>query len=130
MSWGQGVAELAKKIAEYHKELVTTSVRFDELRRQTKETMEEFKGALERINVRMQDVERRHIEAQATVVAKTESIAERLNTLSEKALHVAVNDAAKKIILENVEQISKGSVSQDGNKPLIDIQPSLEPGNT
>lgn len=103
MSWGQGVADLAKSVAEFHKELVTTGVRFEEMRRQTKETLDEYKGALERMNGRLQEVERRHIETQASLNAKIDSLVERLNFLSEKALHVAVQDAARKVILENMD---------------------------
>lgn|GEM_PF-4810713 len=116
MSWGQGVADLAKKVAEYHKELVTTSVRFDELRRQTKETLDEFKGALERMNVKVNDTEKRHFEMQTTLNAKIDSLTERLNILSEKALHAAVRDAANQYILK-AEEISKGVGPHGGEIP-------------
>lgn len=46
MSWGFGAAGVAGKILEFHKELVATTVRFEELRRQTQESLADFSTAL------------------------------------------------------------------------------------
>jgi hypothetical protein len=102
MGWGQGAAELAKKIAEYHKELVTVGVRFEELRRRTTELINDFEAEIERLSERVHSIEKNNIEAQASMQAKIEGLSERLSLLSEKALHVAVKDIARQVVLEQL----------------------------
>ena len=116
MNWGQGVADLAKRVADYHRELVTTSVRFEELRRQTIETLSEFKNALERINGRLQDIERRSFESQTTMNAKADMLVERMNNLSEKALHKVMEDVARQKLTETLSDVSPGVRFKDGSR--------------
>lgn len=98
MSWGQGAAEIASKIAEFHKQIVTADVLLNELKNQTKETLIEFKGVLERLNDRITELERRHAETLATMTAKVDSLIARLDMLSEKALHAAMSEVVKNIL--------------------------------
>lgn len=110
MSWGSGAAELAKKIAEYHKELVTTSVRFEELRRQTTETLGEFKSIVERMRDNAQASELRHIQEISELKGRIESLHARLDMLSERALHVAVNQVTMEKLTQGLNNSADGKL--------------------
>ncbi|MBG0808651.1 hypothetical protein IY145_04605 [Methylosinus sp. H3A] len=88
------MAQLATKLADLYKELVTTTVQFDELRRYTKESLDEFKRLLERQSDKIDRIERERITAEAELTARIKFLEGRLDVLSEKALHLAVADIA------------------------------------
>lgn len=106
MSWGSAAAELATKVADYHKELVTTSVRFEGLRQQTTETMTEFKSVVERLQQQVHAQELRHVQEIARLNAQIGALQDRLNMLSEKALHVTLREVAReKLAMTSVDSI-------------------------
>ncbi|WP_400766647.1 hypothetical protein [Methylosinus sporium] len=88
------LAQLAARLAELYKEIVTTTVQFDELRRYTKESLDEFKRLLERQSDKIDRIERERITAEAELTARIRFLEGRLDVLSEKALHIAVADIA------------------------------------
>ena len=88
-------AELSEKVAKHYEELVTIRVRFEDLHRNTSETMSEFKKSLERVGDKVNSVERDHVEAKAILTSQIESLSNRLDSLSEKALHAAMDEAAR-----------------------------------
>jgi Fe-S-cluster formation regulator IscX/YfhJ len=55
------VSELAVKVGELYKELVTNTVQFTELRQYTKETLSEFKHSLERLSDKLEASEKDRI---------------------------------------------------------------------
>jgi uncharacterized coiled-coil DUF342 family protein len=116
MSWGSGAAELAKKIAEYHKELVTTGVRFEELRRQTTETLGEFKSIVERLQESAQARELRHIQEISELKGRIESLHARLDMLSERALHVALNQVAMEKLKQGLSNSADGKLSPPSSR--------------
>jgi chromosome segregation ATPase len=118
MGWNIGVGELTKKVAQYYEELVATRVRFEELKQHTTETLGSFKEALERISDRLTSVEMKHVESQALLLAKTESISDRLNSLSEKALHAAMGEAARELLRERIDTMEQAK-DKDKKYPSI-----------
>jgi uncharacterized phage infection (PIP) family protein YhgE len=102
MRWGLGATKVARKIADYHKELVTTSVRYEELRRQTQESLAEFKAALDKVSDRVGALERECIAAHSDLNSKINTVSERLTIISEKAIHVVAFDAVKQATRERL----------------------------
>jgi hypothetical protein len=108
MSWRGVAAELATKVADYHKELVTTSVRFEELRRQTTEIMGEFKSVVLRLHEQVHAQELRHIQEIAQLNAQIGGLQDRLTMLSEKALHVTLQEMAReKLAMTPTDPVQK-----------------------
>lgn len=106
MSWGSAAAELATKVADYHKELVTTSVRFEGLRQQTTETMTEFKSVVLKLQEQVHAQELRHVQEIAHLKAQIGALQDRLNMLSEKALHVTLREVAReKLALTSADSL-------------------------
>ena len=66
-------------------------VQFEELRRYTRETIDEYKRLLERANDRIERVERERVAKEAELHAKIEGLSSRLDALSEGALHAAIS---------------------------------------
>jgi len=62
----------------------------------------DFEAEIERLSERVHSIEKNNIEAQASMQAKIEGLSERLSLLSEKALHVAVKDIARQVVLEQL----------------------------
>jgi hypothetical protein len=86
----ESLSDLVKKSTELYKELVTTNVKFDSLRVFTKETIDEFKRLLERQGDKLDQIERERIRAETELLSKINALDARLNALSEKALHAAM----------------------------------------
>jgi seryl-tRNA synthetase len=108
------LAQLAARLAELYKEIVTTTVQFDELRRYTKESLDEFKRLLERQSDKIDRIERERITAEAELTARIRFLEGRLDVLSEKALHIAVADIAAGYVKrggdgEAVKRLTDGS---------------------
>jgi hypothetical protein len=115
MAFSDSVGDLAKKVASFYEELVTTRVRFEELRNRTNETLLEFKHVIERFEMKLNEVEKEHVKTQAQLLAKIDGLEQRLTMLSEKALHVAVKEAATQVAREllgsdKVEQVASPEV--------------------
>ena len=83
------VAELVTKVGELYRELVTNTVKFEELRKYTKETLDEFKRLLERLSDKLQESEKDRVRREAELLSKINALEARLNALSEQALHAA-----------------------------------------
>jgi hypothetical protein len=124
MGWSDRVADLAKAVTKHYEELVTLKTRFDDLREHTNDLLKEFKAALERLSDRMIVMEKEHAAERATLQASIQALTDRLNMLSEQALHNAVKDVARDIVLEAVRG------SEGGKKPHIAgiESPPLSPG--
>jgi len=90
----ESLAQLATKVSELYRELVTTTVKFEEVRKYTKESIDEFKRLLERQEDKVERIERERIRAETELRSKIDALDARLNALSERALHAAISDAA------------------------------------
>lgn len=124
MSVGENLSKLGKEVADLYKELVTNSVKFDELRRQTTEVIGEFKHALERMADKVDSIQQEHLKSQASLRAEVQVLQARLDMLSERALHIAVRDAARDVAEEHLQKLnSDTSVSADLQGPGISTLP-------
>jgi hypothetical protein len=92
------VSDLAGKVAGLYRELVTNTVKFDELRLYTKETLDGYKHALERMSDKFEAAERERIRVETELRSKVSALEARLDALSEKALHAAARDAAVEVM--------------------------------
>lgn len=97
MSVSETLADLTGKVADLYKELVTNSVRFEELRRHTTETLGEFKHALERMADKIDALQKEQVQDNSALKAEIHILRGRLDTLSEQALHIAVKEAAREV---------------------------------
>src|SRR3712207_2654381 len=92
------VSDLASKVADLYRELVTNTVQFQELRQYTKETLDEFKRLLERMNDKLDEAEKDRIRRETELVSRINALEGRLTALSEQALHAVARDAAMDVI--------------------------------
>ncbi len=115
MSVGDRLADLSREVMGLYKELVTNSTRFEELDRNTTQMLQEFKHALERMADKVALVEKEHIMAQSDLKAEIRVLAGRLDTLSEKALHTAIERAAEEVAERRMSASSAPRIT-DGPK--------------
>jgi hypothetical protein len=97
MSLRGTVAEIGRVVAEHYERLVTMTVQFTELRRATTEELAEFKEALLRLEKSVVEIQIQHANAVAEIRASIQTVDARLSVLSERALHIAVADAARAV---------------------------------
>lgn len=90
-----GLADLGQRVADLYKEIVTTTVRFDSLNRETTTTVAEIKTAVQRCEERIQQMHLDHVRERAELSSQINALEARLNALSESALHVVARDAAR-----------------------------------
>jgi hypothetical protein len=98
MSIGDKIADLGAKVAELYKELVTNTVRFEELEKHTAETLQAFRKDLLALSAKVDGIHVEHVKHQAEVKSLVQVLEGRLNMLSEKALHVAIRDVAREYV--------------------------------
>jgi uncharacterized protein Yka (UPF0111/DUF47 family) len=107
-----GLSEMGQRVADLYKELVTTTVRFDSLSRETSTTVADLRTAVQRFEERMQQMHLDHVRERAELSSQIKALEARLDALSESALHVVARDAARQA-MEVI--IGGGELSQ---KPL------------
>lgn len=90
----ESVSGLAKEFTNLYKELVKNTTQFEELRKYTKETLDSFKSSMERFQDKLETYERDNIKTISKLEARIDSLKDRLDMLSESALHTAARDAA------------------------------------
>lgn len=91
------VADLAVKVSELYRELVTNTVQFQELRSYTKETLDEFKHLVERLSDKLEESEKDRIRQETELLSKINALEAKLSALSEQALHAAAKEAAREV---------------------------------
>ena len=90
-----GLSDLGQRVADLYKEIVTTTVRFESLSRETTTIITEARTALQRIDERMQQMHLDHVRERAELSSQINALDARLNALSESALHAVARDAAR-----------------------------------
>jgi len=98
MGWFDGAEKLVTKVNEIHETFVETQTEFRLLKQQTENTLGEFKGALERLGAKVDTIQLDQAKAHAELHADIKGQEFRLNTLSEQALHVAIDRLARERI--------------------------------
>ncbi len=117
------VAELAVRVSELYRELVTNTVQFQELRNYTKETLDEFKHLLERLSDKLEESEKDRIRQETELLSKINALEAKLSALSEQALHAAAKEAAREVFEKMVTNIKLDEISNqvvEANKQLPD----------
>ena len=112
------VAELVTKVSELYRELVTNTVKFEELRKYTKETLDEFKRLLERLSDKLQESEKDRVRREAELLSKINALEARLNALSEQGLHAAAKEAALQVFEKMASQRTQDNLSSETQKEL------------
>jgi chromosome segregation ATPase len=123
------VSELAVKVGELYKELVTNTVQFTELRQYTKETLGEFKHSLERLSDKLEASEKDRIRRETELLSKINALEARLEALSQHALHAYAKDAAvqvfEKMLSERKQDFFAAQPGED--KKQLPEQPPSDP---
>ncbi len=103
------IGSLTKRVADALEQVITVRVQFEELRRYTRETVDEYKRLLERANDRIERIERERVAKEAELHAKIEGLSSRLDALSEGALHAAIQRMAPEVLANFLQ---KGALMQ------------------
>lgn len=90
-----GISDLGQRVADLYKEIVTTTVRFESLHRETTTTITAARTAIQRFEERMQQMHLDHVRERAELSSQIKALDARLNALSESALHAVARDAAR-----------------------------------
>jgi chromosome segregation ATPase len=106
MSMSDSVAEIAKKLAELYREVVTTSARFEELQRSTDRTLTRYERVIEQLSDKMSLMQSDHIRERAELLAEIRALNGRLNALGEQAIHAVARDAARELLSETYDRSS------------------------
>lgn len=89
------LSDLGQRVADLYKEIVTTTVRFESLSRETGTAVTEVRTAVQRFDERMQQMHLDHVRERAELSSQIKGLEARLDALSESALHAVARDAAR-----------------------------------
>jgi myo-inositol catabolism protein IolC len=117
-----GLTDLGQRVADLYKDIVTTTVRFESLSRETTTIITEARTALQRIEERMQQMHLDHVRERAELSSQIKALDARLDALSEGALHAVARDAARQA-MQGI--LTDGELSQ----PVLRITADVEPGS-
>jgi uncharacterized protein Yka (UPF0111/DUF47 family) len=128
MGVAEAVNDLAKTIADLYKEVVTTSVRFEELQRSTDKTLTRYEDALTHLTAKLAGIHDDHVRENAVMLAEVSKLESRLDALSEQALHSVARDVARELLLENTQRPStRPSISLADDSKVASL-PLQSPG--
>lgn len=108
-----GLSDLGQRVGDLYREIVTTTVRFDSLSRETSTTIAEIKTAVQRCDERMQQMHLDHVRERAELSSQIKALEARLDALSEGALHAVARDAARQAM---------GVILADGEVPKATLR--------
>jgi hypothetical protein len=100
MSLADTVTGLTKNVADLYKEIVTTSVRFDDLRANTEQSVERLERVVESTVIKVLEIHDNHVREKATLEAGIRTLEGRLSALSEQALHAVARETARALLRE------------------------------
>jgi hypothetical protein len=110
------LSDLGQRVADLYKEIVTTTVRFESLSRETTTTITEIKTAVQRVDERLQQMHLDHVRERAELSSQINGLEARLTALSESALHAVARDAA----LQAMQGILVDGETSQGVLRLVD----------
>jgi hypothetical protein len=116
----ESVSGLAKEFAKVYKELVINTAQFEELRKYTKETLDTFRHSLERLQDKLENYERENLKTISKLESRIESLKDRLDMLSEKALHEAAKDAAVTVMEKIIKEKKLFQSENADNEKMIE----------
>lgn len=114
------LSDLGQRVADLYKEIVTTTVRFESLSRETTATITEARTAVQRFDERIQQMHLDHVRERAELSSQIKALEARLDALSESALHAVARDAARQAMQVI---LADGEVSQ-----ALRVVAEAEPG--
>jgi myo-inositol catabolism protein IolC len=117
-----GLSDLGQRVADLYKEIVTTTVRFESLNRDTTNIVTEIRTAVQRCEERMQQMHLDHVRERAELSSQIKALDARLDALSENALHAVARDAARQA-MQGI--LTDGELSQ----PAFRVTTEVEPGS-
>jgi DNA anti-recombination protein RmuC len=103
MSLGDTVTALTKNVADLYKEIVTTSVRFDDLRATTEQSIERFERVVDGTVAKVLEIHDNHVREKASLEAGIRTLEGRLAALSEQALHAVARETARDLMRESLD---------------------------
>lgn len=89
------LSDLGQRVADLYREIVTTTVRFESLSRETTTAVAEIKTAVQRFDERIRQMHLDHVRERAELSSQIKGLEARLDALSESALHAVARDAAR-----------------------------------
>jgi hypothetical protein len=92
------LSDLGQRVADLYKEIVTTTVRFESLTRETTTTITDVRATVQRVEERMQQMHLDHVGERAELCSQINALEARLNALSENALHAVARDVARQVL--------------------------------
>jgi predicted nucleic acid-binding Zn-ribbon protein len=104
MSVADTLNALAAKISDLYREIVTTSVRFDELRRSTEKTLSRLESTVDQLAGKISAIHDSHVRERAALEAQIEALQGRLTALSEQALHSVVREVAREMVADSLRE--------------------------
>jgi predicted nucleic acid-binding Zn-ribbon protein len=113
MRFGGAVAELTTKVAELYKEIVTASVRFENLERNVSDSLARFDDRVTQLEERFASTRDEHVRDRATSAADIRAVDARLTILSEQALHAVARETVRDVMRRTV--LLEGSPADDGD---------------
>jgi len=129
-SYKEVIAELITKMGKLWEQSVTNSAQFEELRKATRECLADFRHAVETCEARIQRIEKERTEKETRLLTKIEGLEERLNMLSEQALHRAVETRAERYVSSVVDKTSEKYVAVFSEwLHMIDLTPPANPAS-
>jgi hypothetical protein len=100
------LGELAERVARLYESMVTNTAEFNALRDQTREAVHEVKALVTRLGEEMRETRLEHVRERAALEAKIDALGQRLNVLSENALHSVIRDVARDLLREGAAEAS------------------------
>jgi hypothetical protein len=116
-----GLSDVGQRIADLYREIVTTTVRFESLNRETMNAVAEIRTAVQKCDERMQQMQLDHVRERAELGSQIKALDARLTALSESALHTVARDAARQA-MHNI--LTDGQIAE----PVLRIV-ETEPGD-
>lgn len=118
MSITETLNALTSRISELYREIVTTSVRFEDLQRSTDKTLSRLESVVEQLASKVSAIHDEHVREKAALEAQITALQGRLTALSEQALHSVIRDVAREIATDSLRD------QASSNKLLSESEPN------
>ena len=104
MSVTETLNNLAAKLSDLYREIVTTSVRFDELQRNTDKVLTRLETTVDQLSAKVALIHDDHVREKAALEAQIATLQARLTVLSEQAMHNVVREVTREVVTNLVRE--------------------------
>src|SRR5262249_7294226 len=108
---------LAAKLSDLYREIVTTSVRFDELQRNTDKVLTRLEATVEQLSAKVALIHDEHVREKAALEAQVATLQARLSILSEQAMHNVVREVPREVVKNLTRDQHPALVSKSSGAP-------------